>query len=379
VTVTQQKPRFDFANPHINDVIPADMYAASFDAGHIRVRLHTNEPYLIHNYAESCVWEQGWNTATLTCRGLITHAVTGEIIARPFPKFFNVGQPEAAIFNANAPVVVTEKVDGSLGILFPLTNGQWAISTRGSFHSEQAEWATQYYQRVHADFTPNPGWTYLFEIIYPENRIVLMYDFEGLVLLGAVNIATGVSIVLSEASYGWTGPIVQTHPFTSLAEVLTLPERKDCEGFVVHDPVTDVRVKVKHETYMRLHKLMTNTTERHVWEVIAAGESPAIIFAEAPDEFHQWIRIVESKMRKDFNSIHSEIVGIFDRVCSELNTTCGENQWQRREFAALAKKENHTSSLFTLLDGNDVSKNVWLSLKPVSETLTMKVVSPDAN
>ena len=33
--------------------------------------------------------------------------------------------------------------------------------------------------------------TPLFEIIYPENRIVVKYDFEGLVMIGIVDIQTG--------------------------------------------------------------------------------------------------------------------------------------------------------------------------------------------
>ena len=43
-------------------------------------------------------------------------------------------------------------------------------------------------------FCPKPGKTYLFEIIYPENRIVVDYgDYKGLVLIDVIDNETGKS------------------------------------------------------------------------------------------------------------------------------------------------------------------------------------------
>ena len=83
-------------------------------------------------------------------------------------------------------VEVTGKMDGSMGLLF-WDGARWRVSTKGSFASSQGGWATAW-----ANDPANlnqaglrKGWTYLVEIIYSENRIVVPYAFSRLVLLSA--------------------------------------------------------------------------------------------------------------------------------------------------------------------------------------------------
>lgn len=348
---------------HIYDLFPEDEYRDSVERGHIRVRPHSSLPYLIHGYTEACVWEGGWNTATMTCRGLVTHSDTGEVVARPFRKFFGLGQPEAGEFDLDSPVEVTEKVDGSLGILVPTPDG-WMVSTRGSFASVQSDWATACWQREHADFQPNPAWTYLFEIVYHANRIVLPYDFEGLVLLGAVDIATGRSISLAQAADGWNGRVTDIHPYRSLREVLASGERDNAEGFVVHDTVSDVRIKVKHEQYVTLHKIIFGATTLSVWEALSQGLDPAVAFADAPDEFHQILRATEGKMRGQFHDLRDAVRDSYDLLLLDLNARYGEGVWGRREFAGAAQQAQFTPFMFLLLDGKDIDSKVWQAIRP---------------
>ena len=46
----------------------------------------------IFNYSQSCQFGKEWDDVTRQCRGLILNVKTGEILARPFPKFFNHGE-----------------------------------------------------------------------------------------------------------------------------------------------------------------------------------------------------------------------------------------------------------------------------------------------
>lgn len=353
---------------HIYDLFDQQVYDNAVDRGHIRVRPHPTLPYLIHGYTEACVWEQGWNEATLTCRGLVTHAETGEVLARPFRKFFNLGQPEAESFDPHAPVEVTEKVDGSLGILVPTPDG-WMVSTRGSFASAQSEWATECWQREHANFEPNPNWTYLFEIVYSHNRIVLEYPFEGLVLLGAVDVATGRSVPFADAADGWNGRVAEVHPYRSLTEVLASGERDDAEGFVVHDTVNDVRIKVKHEHYLTMHKVIFGATTLSVWEALSQGVNPSAAFAEAPDEFHQVLRATEGKMRLQYMSLREDVEDAYFYLVADLNSEHGTDHWGRREFAVKAKESEYASFLFKLFDGKEIDANLWRAIKPAGGEL----------
>ena len=163
---------------------------------YINVQKHPTADLFIYNYTQNAQYEAFWNEYTLMCRGLILDAV-GNIVARPFPKFFNWEElPSNQI--PNEPFDVYEKMDGSLGILYWIDDEPF-IATRGSFVSEQALWASEF---LHQNFKKeyqklNKKHTYLFEIIYPENRIVVNYNNrQDLVLLAVIDNATGQDMAL---------------------------------------------------------------------------------------------------------------------------------------------------------------------------------------
>jgi len=85
----------------------------------------------------------------------------------------------------NQNVRLTRKEDGSLGIIYHY-NGEWRVNTRGSFKSRQAQWALEW-MKTHINLDELvPGNTYLAEIVYRKNIIVIPYKFEGLIWLGVV-------------------------------------------------------------------------------------------------------------------------------------------------------------------------------------------------
>lgn len=165
----------------------------AIDEGYVRTQRHPELPLVIYNYTEKAQYEYAWNTVTMQCRGLIVDD-DGEVVARPFPKFFNYGDTGGDVSPSyyHSPVVVTDKVDGSLGILWRYAD-TYGIATRGSFTSPQAAWATKWFNKYAEYSAFDFEYTYLFEILASWNRIVVDYDWEGLVLLGRVNIEYGFS------------------------------------------------------------------------------------------------------------------------------------------------------------------------------------------
>ena len=203
------------------------MYGALLDqmlaGGYIRAKKHPTEPYTIYNYAEKTAYEKMWNPATLQCRGLIVDD-NGTIVARPFPKFFNLGEP-SAVEAPTKPFRAFEKHDGSLAVAFRRLDGTVDIATRGSFESEQAIHATALLHRKYPNFDPQPGCTYLFEIIYPTNRIVVSYGGQDdLILLEVLDNDTGLQAI-DLAWNAYTGPWVEEAEFTTLAELAEQPDR----------------------------------------------------------------------------------------------------------------------------------------------------------
>ena len=71
---------------------------------------HSTLPLAIFNYSRTCQYDRLWDDVTLNCRGLILDT-EGNIIARPFPKFFNYEEHSAEEI-PNELFEVYEKMDG---------------------------------------------------------------------------------------------------------------------------------------------------------------------------------------------------------------------------------------------------------------------------
>lgn len=169
------------------------------DTGYVSQRFHPEFPELaILNYTEKTAYSGEWNEVTLNSRGLIYNTDTLEVLARPFKKFFNFEQVGAPEIDLDAELFfVSDKFDGSLGIIYRTPIDDLAVATRGSFESEQAKHATEWIRGQEAVYDRAyeliaEGLTPLVEIIYPENRIVVDYGGKDyLQYLGAVNTTTG--------------------------------------------------------------------------------------------------------------------------------------------------------------------------------------------
>lgn len=159
------------------DLLLLDKYVTD---GYILVNKHPEHNLRILNYSRKVQFEKFWNSFTLLCRGLIIDD-DGNVVAMPFVKFFNYEEHKAEeIPTTNFEVF--DKMDGSLGILFYYA-GNWHIATRGSFVSDQAIRAKEILKKYNTEDLDEEI-TYLFEIIYPENRIVVNYGEEEIGFVG---------------------------------------------------------------------------------------------------------------------------------------------------------------------------------------------------
>ena len=112
-----------------------DILEKYYNDGLLHKQTHPTKDLTIWNYSPKVQYERLWDDITLQCRGLVTNS-KGDIVARPFKKFFNYEEhtPEEI---PNEDYEVYEKMDGSLGILLNY-DGEWVITTRGSFTSPQS-------------------------------------------------------------------------------------------------------------------------------------------------------------------------------------------------------------------------------------------------
>lgn len=323
----------------------------------------------IYNYSAAAMYTPGaWdNPAVRACRGIIT-THTGELAARPWAKFFNHGQAEAGTLDLNAPVEVTDKLDGSLGILHKSMDDEPRVATRGSFQSEQAIHATATLNRLY----PKQDWndveiTPLVEIVYPQNRIVCDYgEMDDLILLGGVGVRTGDYHSPADIAdwIDWQGPVAEVFPYATLGEALAAPPRPNSEGLCVrylHEPNI---VKIKQDDYVALHRIVTGLSERTVWEHMVHGGALEGLLGDLPDELHDWTRDVWGQIS---NKVANTAM-IARSTHTLIQSQIGERA-DRKAYALAAQKHPDVRPyLFQLLDGRDPAPSILKTLRPAGDT-----------
>lgn len=333
---------------------------------YISEQAHERLPLLIFNYTQACQFAGAWDEYTIMARGLITD-LEGNIVAYPFKKFFNYGdERNVKVLPTDNPIIY-DKFDGSLGIQY-YEDGKVCIATRGSFVSDQAKWATEWIQRhfTPADFLA--GKTYLYEIIYPENRIVVNYNgLHTLVLLAVIDTETG-----TEDSYAHESeaqrlkiPFARHMEYKDLAQIMdhakNLPGSE--EGYVFHWPnQNNLRLKIKGDEYVRLHRLLTGTSSKTIWEFLASDKPVKDLIENVPDEFHTWVKETVTKLISEYKKIIDQARK--DMVSMDLSTA---DDATRREKADFIKQQKYPQIMFALLDDKDPTPMVWRMVKPKYE------------
>jgi RNA ligase len=187
----------------------------------------------------------------------------------------------------------------------PTKKGEWHMATRGSFVSEQAvkgkELLGKYnFKKLHTDYT------YLFEIIYKENRIVCDYDFEDVVLLGVINTKTGIEVNLhSDTEDVRIQNIIKNiglnvvnryNTFGEGFDVLKREISNSKEGYVIRFR-NGMRMKIKGDEYVRLHRILTNFSTTDIWELLRTGGNLDEFLDRVPDEFDKWVKSTISDLK----------------------------------------------------------------------------------
>jgi RNA ligase len=348
------------------DYLDEPLASSHITNGFVKVQRHPTERLWIFNYTSKAQFENQWDHVTRRCRGLITNDEF--VVARPFEKFFNWGQVDRDML-PRGPIRVQDKMDGSLGILYqePST-GRLAIATRGSFTSDQALHATEVLRTRYEDFVPTSGVTYLFEIIYPANRIVVDYgSMDDLVLLDIIDNETGRSWVDHHIMRStWPGPVAERFEYPFIEDVLNAPPRPGREGFVVtYD--NGFRVKIKQEEYVRLHRLLTGVSNKTIWEMLSSGEDISIILDRVPDEYYHWVKNVRDGLEKDFKRTADQAWQAYASIMQStpLDVAADTDERERRKwFASKAKDHEFRGLLFLLYDEKDESDAIWRLVKP---------------
>lgn len=338
--------------------------------GYVRKTLHPTLPLGILNYTEKATFDRRWNQVTRHCRGLIYRLGSGKLIARGPIKFFNYGEPSAVQYPLDTPVQVSRKEDGSLGIGWYLDEADdwhWGLATRGSFTSLQAVHATEmvklnaedigHYEIMSESLEQyhDDNASYIGEIVFPENRIVLDYKGKDAVIpLGIVDNRSGL-IIWRPWGYNKMDDSVIT-----LAEAIALPIPDDEEGYVLdildeNGKVID-HLKLKGERYKEMHAAIFHLTEKSVWEAFCKAQVSALI-ESLPDELHEWTNNVADRIEDEWHTIRDNVFKAFSDVIVSLGKEASRSEQAQH---ILQFHSEVATGVFCSLDGDYDKLNRWI-------------------
>jgi len=381
------KSLLNFGLEHPSRTMPfAQLEKGLFDEvakDNITVSYHKEFPQLaIFKYSLNCVFERNWNVYTLMARGLVLDLAAKEVIATPFIKFFNYGEIESGSSSIiEKEFTVMEKVDGSLGIMFYYA-GAWRICTAGGFGSEQAFWAMDWMEKNMPLEKIDKTNTYLFEIVYPTNKIVVRYNYEGLVLLGIIDrygLEYDQSLLESEASYLCTR-CAKMYNFSDMDSILkkaeTLPLSE--EGYVIRFK-SGIRLKIKGDEYVRVHKIISNATPLAIWEAMLNGDELNDVRKEMPEEMQKDFDIIVSIFETKLAAFIAEVEEFADMVKDKSDKELGLFMAQHPEAFKPREFKTSVGYIFTMRQGVFYDKLNDLDPKSLMRRKVFTVFKPKAN
>lgn len=316
-----------------------------------------------------------------------------KIVAYPFKRFFNFGEPCADAIDWNTAEVF-EKVDGSLIIMYWYAD-RWRVATSGTPDAsglvgdhmfwekgtkipmtfEKLFWSScEFWLKGLSrtgDFDKNC--TYIWELTSPWNRVICNYqsnkeigygaDGSKITLLGVRNNTTLQELPL-EPFVGDVYFTAKSFPFRNQIDVIAAASKLNPftqEGFVVIDERFN-RVKIKSPAYVTISHLKDGSTRRRLIDLIKAGEDSEVLSYNLLDEFPE-----EKKMFEGFRSIietkilHAE--DLYARIKDVQN---------RKEFASQALTTTFWGALFALRD--DKVKSIRESVMGIASDRLLDIV-----
>ena len=211
-----------------------------------------------------------------------------KIVAFPFRKFGNFNESYADKITWET-AQIQEKVDGSIIKLFWF-NSKWNWATNSCISAEDATTPTgrsfmdviksaDNFKEINYDILSKHK-TYIFELVSPENKVVIEYPVAHLYHIGTRSNLTGVEF---NTDIGIQKPKVYDITDPNLNKVLEVANKLNgngiCEneGFVVCDSDFN-RVKIKNSQYLLLHHSLTNNflPKREAIETIVYNDEEKI-------------------------------------------------------------------------------------------------------
>jgi hypothetical protein len=201
----------------------------------------------------------------------------------------------------------------------------------------------------------NPNFTYVFEFVSPENRVVKSYGKKyNLYYLACFDNRTGEEERRSEV-VGDTMDIIvdtfdnikypKTYALSNYQEIVDFMSSLDVmdEGFVLYDKKSGIRVKIKNPSYLAIASKRMNggLTENAIIDMIFTNETSEYLTYFGEDEFLITpYQEAYDRLIKNINSVWEDVKNIEDR----------------KTYALSVKEYPFSGVLFAMKDGKGIKE-----------------------
>lgn len=339
----------------------------------IRIGKHEEYDLYVLNYSEHTQLGRLWDRheALVHCRGLIVDN-TGTVVAKPYKKFGNIGEFDGTNITTLAAydnVEVTEKLDGSM-IVLTQWQGKELFSTRSTFYSDQAVaagelWGSKY--RPYLREPLNTQFTYVWEYTSPNNRVVVRYSEDTLTLIGVIDTDTGEEYSytkVAEEAARIGVPAVQFEDIDGEWQNLTKLQRDNFEGFVLYFPEQDVRVKIKLEEYLALHRIRSNMTNKFVYNALISDVNLEEMYTILEAEDKDWFTGVVQTYRDAFATKVAQAQELVHQL-TKANIYNAKDRETRKAIVFFVQQRDPSlvGLVLDILDNREYTSRVWKLVK----------------
>jgi hypothetical protein len=320
-----------------------------------------------------------WNKNNLFYRSLIVDR-EGNVLSSGWPKFFNYGEkpecyPEPENFN---DWKIEDKIDGSL-LIADYVNDQFSMRTRGTVsyssqkNAEDFELLPKKYPKVIEFLKENTHISLLFEIVTPNNVIVVRSKQIDFYLIGAIN-KNGMCVVSSsdltdiwrkigEVSTPQSYNFLDTNDLSKISECIK--HWKGKEGIVLSYNNGQNRIKLKSDWYCFIHRVKSQlSSTKNLIDFYIEKEMPSYdnFYKTIETEFDYEIAVqLKEELEKicEAGEKSKKYIDHILEVVHDIRTV-----ETRKEQALMIKKnfQENSSFVFCVLDGKIISKEQWTKL-----------------
>ena len=290
-------------------------------------------------------------------RGITFSRKTGEVVSRPFHKFFNVGEHQETEEEklSNREFIAREKLHGTM--LHPvLINGEVKLLTQKAFKNPQTEKGEELLRRNEKLYRAvrellQRGYTPVFELISPKFQLVIPYDREELILTELRQNRTG-NYLLEERENELKEMGFKTPPKLSgkLNELKRKIENAEMiEGYVLKDLTVKepfpLFAKLKSPWYHSHHYAFTylhNIPDHKLFNLFLQGKADDIFTAVLNRELRQ----KKQKRLEKMVSLYRTLI----ETAEKLSAVYGKPEFEVRLKEELGKIKKKHSKDFSQLN-----------------------------